>query len=277
MSTNGVVQDLKPRTTASKLFDLFRDRDTFEVKDAEGNVVETVTFQALDWQQNNVASRSLDVSRIRVRQEFETLGTLKQFMDQIKAMTIDRVIAAILDYERPTAQATADLAPNAETAETSETEKKETDAVAKWEAARRKELEATDEEEVREKLLERHQDIFVNARALEDWINEALSMQIIDPETGERLFSSDRTAPNYVGRLMPEIRQQLITFQREFQKRRSDKTIRRAAESRDFLSSGESPNPDTDTPGETTATPRRSRRTPSNSTTVDAGSTTPQK
>lgn len=275
MSTNGVVQE--PRSAASKLFDLFRDRDTFEIKDGEGNVLETVTYQALDWQQNTVASRALDLSRIRVRQELETNGTLRQFMDQIIAMPIERVIASILDYERPTAQATADLAPNAEGGDAKDAEKKEDDAVAKWESARRKELEATDPAEVREKLLERHQDMIVNARGIDDWINEALAMQIIDPKTGDRVFSADRTAPNYIGNLMPELRQQLITFQREFTKKRSDKNIRKAAEQKDFLSSGESPKPDTDSPGETTETPRRSRRTPSSSTTVDAGSTTPQK
>lgn len=271
MGTNGTAPKPQRSTTASKLFDLFRDREVFDVKGPDDAVVMQVTFQALDWQQNNRAARALDEARFRVRAEFAKTGVLENWRKQVEEADKEQSINILIAYEKPTAESVADLAPNAVNEDGSESDKKEGDAVKQWEDKRRKDLAEMELDEIHELLVQRQENLYIQARALDDYMNEALSMMIVDPATGDPVFSADPEAENFIGELMPELRQQLITFRQQFIEKRSEKAIRKGAEDKDFLSSGESPSPDTATPGETTETPRRSRRTPSTSTTAAAG------
>ena len=269
MSTNG-------RSGASKLFDLFRDRETFDVKDAEGNVVERVTFQALDWQQNNLLIKQMEQARLRVRAEMEKNQERDGIVDSIAQLSAEQLIDIVINIERPIATNVADLAPNGTEEETEAARLKEKEATEKWEAARRKELVEMEITEVREILIRRQESLFIQARAVQDYINESLCQMLVDPETGDTLFASqDDNLPahesRYIGRLMPEVRNQLLKGREEFLAKRSEKQVRKAAEDRSFLASGESPKSDTATPGETTETPPRSRRTRSISTPAAAG------
>lgn len=273
MSTNG-------RTPASKLFDLFRDRETFQVLDRDGNPAmvdgqaATVTLRALDWQENSLVIKKMEYARMRVRIEMEKNGDRQMIADQLSQLNADQVADIVLGIERPIASNVADLAPNGVSGDTAEAEeqakKKEEEAIKKWETDRRAELKAMELDELRELLVRRQESLFVNARAAQDYINEALVLMVID-ENGESVFSADEKATNYIGAIMPELRNQLIKFREEFVNKRGEKQIRKAAETTGFLPSGESPKPDTDIPGATTETPRRSRRTPSPSTPVATG------
>lgn len=274
MSTNGTAAAPKRSTTAAKLFDLFRDREEYELKDSDGKPFLTVIFQALDWQQNNRAARALDDARFRVRAEMEKNGIRDGWKNQVADTDKSQAINIVIAYEKPTAESVADLAPNGTSEENPEAEKKEETALEKWEKKRREELESMEVEEVHALLVERQENLYIQARALDNYMNEALAMMVIDPETGEPLLTADPDDGSgrlFVASLMPEVRQQLMRIRQEFINQRSEKAVRKGAESKDFLSSGESPSPDTATPGETTATRSRSRRSPSTSTTVAAG------
>jgi hypothetical protein len=259
------------RTDASKLFDLFRDREEFTVRNRAGEPVTVVALQALDWQQNAALVKVMEAARNRIRTEMEVNGERKQIEESVTPLKPDQIIDIIISIERPIATNVADLAPNGTSEETEVARKKEEEATKKWEEGRRAELKEADLGELREIVVRRQESLFVQARAVQDFINDSLSLMVIDAETGEFLFSMDETAKNYIGKAMPELRDQLLRFRTEFLAKRAEKPVRKAAEDPGFLSSGESPKADTDIPGETTETPRRSPRTRSVSTIGGAG------
>jgi hypothetical protein len=259
------------RTDASKLFDLFKDREEFTVTNQAGDPVTVVAMQALDWQQNNALVKTMEAARLRVRAEMASNNERKTIEDSVSALNTEQLVDVIVGIERPIASNTADLAPNGTSEETEQAKKKEEEAIAKWEAARKAELAEMDLSELREIVVRRQESLFVQARAVQDYINDSLCQMVVDVESGEFLFSMDQKAQNYIGKIMPELRNQLLKFREEFLAKRAEKTVRKAAEDPGFLPSGESPKADTDTPGETTETPRRSRRTPSVSTPAAAG------
>lgn len=259
------------RTDASKLFDLFKDREEFTVTNKDGDPITVVAIQALDWQQNNALVKTMEAARLRVRAEMTTNNERKTIEDSVSALNTEQLVDVIIGIERPIASNTADLAPNGTSEETAAAKKKEEEAISKWETARKAELESMELDELREIVVRRQESLFVQARAVQDYINDSLCQMVIDADSGEFLFSMDPKADNYIGRIMPELRNQLLKFREEFLAKRAEKTVRKSAEDPAFLSSGESPKADTDSPGETTETPRRSRRTPSASTTAVAG------
>jgi hypothetical protein len=259
------------RTDASKLFDLFRDREEFTVLDRAGDPVTTISLQALDWQQNNALVKTMESARIRVRADMEKNGERKTIEDSVSQLTAEQIIDVIVGIERPVATNVADLAPNGTSDEAAAAKKKEDEAIKKWEEARRTELKTTELAELREIVVRRQESLFVQARAVQDYINDSLVLMVVDSETGECVFSKDADAKNYVGTIMPELRNQILKFREDFLAKRAEKPIRKAAEDSSFLSSGESPSPPIDSPGGTTETPRRSPRTRSASTTAAAG------
>jgi hypothetical protein len=201
----------------------------------------------------------------------EKNGERQTIADSVSQLTPEQIIDVIVGIERPIATNAADLAPNGTSEEATAAKKKEDEATRKWEESRRSELTALDVVELREIVVRRQESLFIQARAVQDYINDSLVLMVVDPETGDCVFSKDQAAPNYVGTIMPELRNQLLKFREEFLAKRAEKPIRKAAEDASFLSSGESPKADTATPGETTETPRRSPRTRSASTTAAAG------
>ncbi len=259
------------RTDASKLFDLFRDREEFVVLDREGAAVTTIAMQALDWQQNNSLVKTMEAARIRVRAEMEKNGERKSIEDSVSQLNAEQIIDVIVGIERPITTNVADLAPNGTSEETAAARKKEDEAIKKWEEARRAELGTMDLAELREIVVRRQESLFVQARAVQDYINDSLCLMVVDAETGEPLFSKDSEVDNYIGGIMPELRNQILKFREDFLAKRAEKPIRKTAEDKSFLSSGESPSPATDSPGATIETPRRSPRTRSASTIAAAG------
>lgn len=259
------------RTDASKLFDLFRDREEFTVTNKAGEPVTVVAIQALDWQQNNALVKTMEAARLRVRAEMQQNGERKTIEDSVSQLNAEQLADVIIGIERPIATNTADLAPNGTSEETVAAQKKEEEAIKKWEEARKKELGTMELDELRDVVVRRQESLFVQARAIQDYINDSLCQMVIDAESGDPLFSMDPEAKNYVGKVMPELRNQLLKFREDFLSKRAEKPIRKTAEDTAFLSSGESPSPATASPGETTETPRRSPRTRSASTIAAAG------
>jgi hypothetical protein len=259
------------RTDASKLFDLFRDREEFTVTNHAGDPVTVVAIQALDWQQNNALVKTMEAARLRVRAEMQTNSERKTIEDSVSALNIEQIVDVIVGIERPIASNVADLAPNGTSEETAAAKKKEEEAIAKWEEARKNELADMKLDELREIVVRRQESLFVQARAVQDYINDSLCQMVVDAESGEFLFAMDPKAENYIGKIMPELRNQLLKFREEFLAKRAEKPIRKVAEDKSFLLSGESPKSGTDSPGATTETPRRSPRTRSVSTTAAAG------
>jgi len=274
MGTNGTGRNL-----ATRLFDLFRGRESYEIVGLDGEPTgDKVWLQALDWQQNQALLKDLESARFRVRSEMAGSGARESLVEQVSGLNLEMCIDMLLNLERPTATNVADLAPGGSEEETKKAKEKEEAATKKWEEARKAELAEMELAEVREIVVRRQETLFVQARAIQDYINQTLCLMVIDPETGEPAFSADEfledghtPSPNYIGHLMPELRDQLLKFREQFLAKRSDKAVRKTAEDKSFLPSGESPSPDTGTPGETTETPRRSRRSPSPSTTVADG------
>ena len=259
------------RTEASKLFDLFRDREEFTVLDREQRAVTAVAIQALDWQQNNALVKTMEAARLRVRAEMQQNGERKTIEDSVSQLNTEQIVDVIVGIERPIASDKADLAPNGTSEETLAAKKKEDEAIAKWEEARKKELSEMGVAELREIVVRRQESLFVQARAVQDYINDSLCQMVVDAESGNALFSMDPKDDKYIGKIMPELRNQLLRFREEFLAKRAEKPIRKTAEDKDFLRSGESPKAATDSPGETTETPRRSPRPRSVSTTAAAG------
>ena len=219
----------------------------------------------------------MEHARLRVRAEMGKNGEREGMENSIVSLDVEQIIDIVINLERPIAANVADLAPNGTEEETEAARKKEKEATEKWEVARRKELGAMEISEVRDVVVRRQESLFINARAVQDYINERLCQMLIDPQTGDPVFSSTelledgKPDPDYIGKLMPETRNQLLAFLDKFLAKRNEKQIRKAAEDKAFLASGELPKADTDSPGETTETPPRSRRTRSPSTTSAAG------
>lgn len=259
------------RTNASKLFDLFRDREDFAVLDRDGHEVAVVTLQALDWQQNQALVKTMESARLRVRIEMEKNEERQRIEESVVQLTEAQLVEIIVSVERPLASSVADLAPNGLSEESQEAKKKEEEAIKRWEESRTKELGSLSLAELRDIVVRRQESLLVQARAVQDYINESLCLMVIDPETGDSLFSLEETSADYIGRIMPELRTQLLKFREEFLAKRAEKPVRKAAEDPAFLASGESPKSDTDSPGATTETPRRSPRSRSVSTTVATG------
>ena len=249
MSTNG------SGSRKSKIFSLFRDVEPFELKGPDGEVV-VVLFQALDWDKNNALIRRMEKSQVRIKAEMSETGDRVLIAESAERMTVPDIISTILAMERPLADESSDLAPGADT------EAKEQSAVQKWEATRKKELEELDPEELRALFIRRQESLFVQARAAQEFMNDSLCYMTLDPETKAPLFSMHPEHDNYIGDLMPETRQKLLEGRAVFLQKRGEKSVRKAAESGAFLSSGESPSPPADSPGETTEIPVTSQPSP---------------
>jgi hypothetical protein len=78
---------------------------------------------------------------------------------------------------------------------------------------------------------------------------------------------------NFIGRLAPQIRDQLVDFRREFTAPKDEQAIRKTAESNVFLPSGESLKKPGDSPGGTTETPLISPPVSSAATAGEPGGT----
>lgn len=238
-----------------KIFSLFRDVESYEIKGPDGEV-EPVLLRALSWDQNQDLINRMEKSRIRFKAQMSENGEREQIEDAALRMSRADLTTAIIVLERPIAEDSADLAPGAET------EDKEKPAVSRWETNRRKELDILSVEELREVFTRRQESLFLQAKVVQAFMNDTLCFMILDPETKEPMFSLNTQDENYLGNLMPEIRNQLLECRQKFLDKRGEKAVRKAAESAPFLSSGESPNQPVDTPGATIETPSISQLTP---------------
>jgi hypothetical protein len=251
MSTNG----------SRKIFEMFRTTEPFDVTDPDGNVA-TVLFRALNWDQNNALIRRMEQAEMRIKAEMSQTGDRALIEDAAERMTVPDVMRAVLAMERPLADESSDLAPGADT------EKKEKSAVEKWEENRQKELDEMGHPDLRALFVRRQESLFIRAKAAQEFMNDSLCFMVLDPDTKKPMFSMEPKnydgTPNkdFIGELMPEVRQQLLQGRADFLEKRGEKKVRKAAESGAFLSSGESPSPPADSPGETVETQPTSQPTP---------------
>lgn len=249
------------------LFDLFKEYETQTIKDDAGDEV-SYAFRALDYTQHQSIIEQMDAARKEAKAKLDTQDTKDRLMEQIDEWKTDKIVDAIIDLERGTVEANADLAPGAEQPSEEERAKAEKAAVEKWEAQRREELQKLIGPELpdgppdvllRKMLIERQIRALIlvqtNARFLED----AVVKMVVDPETKEPMFSADPKDANHIGRLMPQTRDLIVEAWQKFINKTNEKRMRAAAKDPRFLQSGDSANKGVATPGETTETPSDSQ------------------
>lgn len=297
MSSNGKVSALRPRSTASKLFDIFKETQTYDVLGPDGEKF-PVVFRSLDYGQNAALAKEMDVMRAAIKYELEGDDLRASLTDQAVRFTREQLFDAVLNLERPLAEEHADLAPGADP-DAVEAAKKEAENIKKWEETRRSELEGMEDKDVRMLVVDRQARLIVNSRLLSEFMSASLVHMVIDPEVNDFMFSSDAfectvcnkrsrdlsvaaavcceqpmaPVPNFIGRIAPQVREQLVEFRRQFTAKKDEKAIRKAADSAAFLASGESPNPPDASLGETIETPSSSPPALSPVTPGEPGST----
>lgn len=279
MTNNGKAPQLLRPQSASKIFDFFKETASYDVVGPGGEKL-PVLFRTLDYGQNAALVKDMDLVRASIKQEMLADDLRGSLIDQAVRFTREKLVEAILDLERPLAEEQADLAPGA-APEAVEAAEKEKEAVRKWEASRRSELDGLDDKDLRSRMVDRQTRLLLNGRLLGEFMNASLVYMVLDPESREPMFSFDvfycaqcgkrsrdlsTTAqpccgqpmdpvPNFIGRLSTEIRDQLVDFRRQFTVRKDEKAIRRVADSPSFLPSGASPAPAAASPGATAETP----------------------
>lgn len=266
MATNGKVASPRPRSAASRIFDFFKETASFEITCGDEKI--PVLFRTLDYGQNAMLAKEMDIIRVTMQHEKSSEDTKGLLMDQAIRLPPERLIEAIMNMERPIAQELADLAPGI-TPE--EREEKEKEAAVKWDANRKAELEALSVKELRDIVIERQMRLLVQSRVLNEFMDQSLVAMVLDPETKEPMFSGDPESEDWIGHVAPEVRTQLMDFRREFTRKKDEKTIRTTAVEPAFLPSGESVSAPVDSPGETTETLSTSPATSPPSTPVAAG------
>lgn len=297
MANNEKVRALRPRTPASKIFDFFKETEVFQVAGPGGEKF-PVLFRSLDYGQNAALVQEMDIIRSSIKHDLEADDLRAGLLDQAIRLTRESLYAAILNLERPLAVEQADLAPGADPGAV-DAAKKEAEAAAKWETMRQAELNDMDDKDLRTIVVDRQTRLLVNSRLLGEFMNSSLVHMVLNPETKQPLFSMDamecqecghrmrelsattqvhceqpmEIVENFIGRLAPQIRDQLVDFRRQFTMRKDEKETRKVADAPVFLPSGGSPKEPDDSPGATIEIPSSSPRTSSSAMPNDLGST----
>jgi hypothetical protein len=238
------------------MFALFRDVEPLDITGPDGQVADTLLLRSLSWDQNQVLIQRMEQSRVRIKASMSQSNDYDLIAEAAGRMHTPDLVRAVLDMERPLAEDSADLAPGATT------DSKEETATQKWEKAREKELTEMTPEDLRGTFIRRQESLFIQARVVQEFINDTLCLMVLDPDTNQSMFSMDPQHEDFIGGIQPELRQQLILGRSKFLNSRGEKSVRKAAETGAFLSSGASPNPPADSPGATTETQPTSQPSP---------------
>ena len=296
MANNG--KGNKPRSqTASKLFHLFKETESYDIIGPAKEKI-PILFRNLDYGQNAILVREMDLLRSSIKHDLEADDLRAGLSDQAIRLTREKLMEAVLNLERPVVEEQVDLAPGADP-DAVEAAKKEKEAAERWEGARKIELDEMADKDLRSLIVDRQTRLLVNSRLLGEFMNYSLVHMVLDPETREPMFTADAfecpqcgkrsrdvsaatvlcceqpmaLIENFIGRLAPQIRDQLVDFRREFTAPKDEQAIRKTAESNAFLPSGESPRKPGDSPGGTTETPLISLPASSAATAEEPGGT----
>lgn len=231
-------------------------RESVDRNISDGSTTIKLRFQSLNRRSQKMLARLLDTSRDKASEYWKERRHL--VVARVNEVADDKVIDSIIESERGTVVTVTDLAPNASDEE-KEKYDKEKEAEKKWEELRREELAGMDMQSQRDILLERAVNNLVTRDTYNDWLEQSVCEVVVDRETNQRIFTRSDSAKDletytHVDDISPELYDQLLEIWRGFMNEMSAKKIREAARSGDFLDSGESLSPDSDSPGETTET-----------------------
>ena len=217
------------------------------------------------------------MERRAAREKFDTPDYRRTLLDAFAESTKAQIIEWLVSTEQPVVDGVTDLAPstNGDEPETAEAKtKREAEALEKWRASSKETYETLEMDDLKTRLVERRVRNFISGQATMAFVERSLVQMVIDPESRRPLLSLDRESPDYVGDLEADTRQELINRWNDMQKGLTEKDLRAAAESTDFLRSGELEKPSTESLLVTAEISTDSPGPSSPSTTNDSGSTT---
>lgn len=245
----------------------------------QGEDAVRVKFRTLTYKENLDLLEYMETERRAAREKFDTPEYRRTLSDAFAESTKTQVIEWLVATEQPVVEGVTDLAPDTngipDEPETPETKaKREAEALERWRATSKETYEGLELDDLRIRLVERRVRNFISGQATMAFVERSLVQMVMDPETRQPLLSLDPKSADYVGDLEADTRQELIARWNDMQKGLTEKDLRAAAESSDFLRSGELAKPSTESPLVTAEISTVSTGPLSLSTTNDSGSTT---
>ena len=218
------------------LFDLNKEFKSYTITATDGQTME-VCVRAVDHASNMKLLQLMDEKRAEITIEMSEEKSRSGLRERIAEQSIQSLIDGVMQLERPTVEANADLAPGEDELTPAQ---QEAAALARWDTKRRQELAEITREALQDLLFLRQTTLMSQAKLVDAFTDIQLEQMIVDPKTFAPMLSSDRKAVNYVGKLMPATRKALMDVRQEFLDGLDEKSIRRLADDGHFLSSGES-------------------------------------
>jgi hypothetical protein len=214
-----------------------------------------VRFRSMTYDENLDLLEYMEKRRAQARLLYNKPEHRQTILEDMIELTKDQLIDKLISIQAPVVESVADLAPNGE-AGLSEEEKKEAEALAKkkWREASVAAYADMDDDAIRERLVDRHIRQLTAGRATDAFVERALVNMVIDPETRRPMLSLEPESEDYIGALDTDTRRELIGRWNDFQRGTSEKGLREAADSPDFLPSGESGKTSAGSPSDTTET-----------------------
>jgi hypothetical protein len=252
------------------------NRKAREFTIGHGDEAVRVKFRTLGYRENLDLLEYMEVERRIAREKFDTPEYRRTLTDAFAESTKAQIIDWLIQTEQPVVEGVTDLAPNATDKPETEEEraKREADAVVRWRENSKEAYQALELDDLKLRLTERRVRSFIAGQATMAFVERSLVHMVIDPETRRPLLSLEKESEDYIGDLEPDTRQTLIDKWNEFQKGLTEKDLRAAAESSDFLRSGDSEKPSDDSPLAIAAISIDSHGPSSPSTPSGSGSTT---
>lgn len=246
----------------------------------QGEEATRVKFRTLTYKENLDLMEYMEAERRAAREKFDTPEYRRTLSDAFAETPKAQVIEWLVATEQPVVEGVTDLAPDtngtpAGEPETPEAkEKREAEALEKWRASSKETYEGLELDDLKGRLVERRVRNFISGQATMAFVERSLVQMVVDPETRQPMLSLDPKSLDYVGDLEADTRQELINRWNDMQKGLTEKDLREAAESADFLRSGELAKPSIESPLVTAEISTGSTGPLSLSTTNDSGSTT---
>ena len=253
------------------------NRKAREFSIGQGDETVRVKFRTLTYKENLDLMEYMETERRLAREKFDTPEYRRTLSDAFAESAKPQIIEWLVSTEQPVVDGVTDLAPttNGDEPETSEAKaKREAEALEKWRANSKETYETLELDDLKSRLVERRVRNFISGQATMAFVERSLVQMVIDPETRQPLLSLDRESADYVGDLEADTRAELINRWNDMQKGLTEKDLRAAAESADFLRSGESAKPLIESPSVTVEISTGSDGPSSPSTTSASGSTT---
>ena len=248
----------------AKLKNLFNEGKNITLEDDDGQKVE-IRVQQLRHQESIELGEQMDTFKAEVRKRVDHEDTRKTISAQYDGLSAQDLIGHIIAMEKPSARSVVDLAPAPDEETKPDTvsqadwqKQREEKILSRWETERREGLTHSNAEILLKMLVERRVNLLVGIQVQNQFMREAFVRIVVDPESRKRLLTdSVQEAANdeeltYIGDLTPRTWNGLVDAWNQFTDGQHEKTLRRIAESKDFLSSGKPPSASDVSPGATT-------------------------